>query len=338
MTTTAEFASLTEEVQVERLAQLARRALFSWGIGEARVEPLKYRENAVFSVTTPDGRKLVLRVHRPGYRSDPHIRSEAAWMGALSAAGVPTPTILPTVDGDALVSTTSDGVPEARQCDLQTWVEGTPLGTLEAGVDMDAAGLRRTYATVGELAARIHAHGIKWMQPAGFRRPAWDVDALVGDRPTFGRFGDLDELTSEQREQLLGIRDRVRVRLAALGPPNLLVHGDLIPDNILAAADGVRVIDFDDCGWSWWVFELVTSVFPLIISGGYEDGRDGFLEGYRRVRPAPDDELEFVGPLIVARALSYLGWPAGRVEIHSQRPMASFLAAAVLQLTDRFLE
>jgi len=330
-------SALTEAAQLERLAALARRALPAWGLDGARLAPLKYRENAVFLVEDEGGRRAVLRVHRPGYRSDAHIRSEAAWMRALAAAGVPTPVILPATGGDVLVAADADGVPEPRWCDLQSWVDGTPLGTLEHGVAMDDAGLRCTYETLGEIAARIHAHGAGWQRPAGFERPRWDADALVGDEPAFGRFWELDSIEPARRDELLRLRDRVRERLAALGAPRLLVHGDLIPDNVFAAPDGMRVIDFDDCGWSWWSFELVTSVFPLLVSGGFEAGLDGYLAGYGRVRAVPEEELELLGPLVVARALSYLGWPAGRPEIHSQQPIAPFLAAAVLEMAPRFL-
>jgi hypothetical protein len=39
----------------------------------------------------------------------------------------------------------------------------------------------------------------------------------------------------------------------------------------------------------------------------------------------------------VARALSYLGWPVGRPEIHSMRPLVPFLAATVTEACRRYL-
>lgn len=96
--------------------------------------------------------------------------------------------------------------------------------------------------------------------------------------------------------------------------------------------DGERlnVIDFDDCGWSWPVFELATSLFPLLVSGGFDAGLEGFLAGYAEVREFPQAELALLPDMLVARGLSYLGWPVGRPEIHSQRRgMRAFAAAAV---------
>lgn len=332
------FASLTEPEQAARLCALGRRALVAWDLGDAHLELIKYRENAVFGVTTNAGDRNVLRVHRPHYRSDDQIRAEGAWMKALAAAGIETPSMRPTRDGDVLCLATADGVPEPRQCDLLAWVDGAPVGTLEHGVALDDAALRSTYVTVGAIAARIHNHGLDWQRPAGFTRPAWDADALVGDSPVFGRFWELPELAPDTRTLLLAARDRSRDRMAALGPANELIHGDLIPDNLLASASALRIIDFDDCGWSWFGFELATSLFTLRLAGGFEPALDAWLAGYRSVRPFPDWQLELLPTFLMARGLSYLGWPLGRPEIASQRPLVPFFAAALSDMATGYLD
>lgn len=332
-----EFASLEEPEQVARLEGLARGALAEWDLPSPRVALLKYRENAVFAVTAADGRRAVMRVHRPRYRSDDEIRSEVAWMRALDAAGVPTPAVLPTRSGDVVASASSDGVPEPRQCDLTAWIEGRPPGSLEAGVVASDADVRSLYRAVGTLAGRMHANAASWQRPQGFVRPRWDAETLVGERPTFGPFWELPALDAEQRAVVLAARERVRERLAQLGPAGSLVHGDLVPDNLLVDGGSTRVIDFDDAGWSWPGFELATSVFPLQVSGGLDAGLAGFLEGYRSVRPFPGADLELLPDLLVARGLSYLGWPVGRPEIHSMRPLVPFLAATISEACRRYL-
>lgn len=335
-----EFAPLSTEEQVARLTRLAARALAAWDLEGAPLDLIKYRENAVFCVGERAGSDPphVLRVHRPRYRTDAHIRSEAAWMRALARDdAVPTPELLPTREGDVLTRVAVEGVPEPRQCDLQAWVEGEPLGTLEGGVALDEKTLRRTYRTVGEMAARIHAHGARWKRPPGFARPAWDVETLLGDAPAFGPFWELPVLTEAQRSLLFRARDRARAELEAHGRPVALVHGDLIPDNLLAGRDGVRVIDFDDCGSSWVGFELVTSLFPLRMTGGFEPGLRAWLEGYRAVCEFPTAELERLPAFLVARGLSYLGWPVGRPEIHLPEAVPGFLASRVTELAERYL-
>lgn len=324
------FAQASEAEQVEALRRLGTAALHAWGLAAQPIGLIKYRENAVFRVGAADRPQAVLRIHRPGYRSDAMIRAEAAWMRALAADGFATPAVVPTRAGDVLAVASGDGVPEPRQCDVIAWIGGRPLGSLERGVDLDAAGVRAAYATIGRLAARLHEHAARWHRPDGFERPVWDVDSLVGDSPAFGRFWELEVLDDAQRTVLLGARDRVRARLQALGPVRQLVHGDLIPDNVLVDGERLNVIDFDDCGWSWPLFELATSVFPLLVGGGFDAGLEGFLAGYGEVRAFPEEELALLPDMLVARGLSYLGWPVGRPEIHSQRRgMKQFAAAAV---------
>jgi Ser/Thr protein kinase RdoA (MazF antagonist) len=332
------FATLEEDEQVARLGRLAGRAVAEWDLPAPRVALLKYRENAVFSVTAADGRRGVLRAHRPGYRSDLDIRSEIAWMRALDAAGVPTPPVIPTRSGDVLTTVAVDGVPEPRQCDLMGWVDGQPPGSLEAGVAASDAALRSLYRDVGALAGRMHALAARWQRPQPFSRPIWNADTLVGEHPAFGPFWELPALDDAQRGVALAARDLVRTRLAALGPADTLIHGDLVPDNILVDGAVTRVIDFDDSGWSWVGLELATSVFPLQVSGGFDAGLAGFLEGYRSIRPFPERDLALLPDLLVARALSYLGWPVGRPEIHSMRPIVPFLASSITEACRRYLE
>lgn len=331
------FAALDHDQQVSRLEALASEAVEAWDLPSPHLELVKYRENAVFAVTSGDGRRAVLRVHRPRYRSDLDIHCELAWMRFLDTRGIATPQAIATRDGNLVVTVAGRGVPEARQCDLMEWVEGSPPGTLEGGVADSDDAVRELYRAVGEVAARMHTLVETWERPAPFSRPAWNVATLVGDSPTFGRFEDLEVISAEQMAVLQRARDRVRGRLTDLGPAAALIHGDLVPDNILLDGSVMRIIDFDDFGWSWVGFEMATSLFPLQISGGFDAGLEGYLEGYRGVRAFPEAELDFLPDMLLARALSYLGWPVGRPEIASARDLAPMIAFMVTEAAEQYL-
>jgi len=335
-----DFAQLSASAQAQRLEALAREALHSWSLHDARLALLKYRENAVFAVTSATGERYVMRVHRPDYRSDRQIQSEAEWMAALSEAGVRTPGFVATPGGDLSVLASAPGVPQARQCDVLHWVEGSPLGTLERGVAGDDASVMRSYRVIGELAARIHEHGVRWSPPPGFSRPSWDGETLVGESPTFGRFWELDCLSSEQLEILTRARDETRLRLDAFGRGRDrfgLIHGDLLPENILMSETGPNLIDFDDCGESWYGFELATGLFPILSQPNFARARQAYVDGYREIRALPEDHLDLMPSLLMARSLSYLGWPAGRSEMEEARNLAPFLAEGVTSLARKYL-
>src|SRR5882724_11879208 len=80
-----------------RVADNLARWMFS---PAASVTLLTVSENATFVLRDPDGRELVLRVHRVGYSSADEIRSELAWMNALRREGViETAAPIPGADG-----------------------------------------------------------------------------------------------------------------------------------------------------------------------------------------------------------------------------------------------
>lgn len=335
-----DFTSLSTDEQVALLMRAAQAGLRAWDLGQATLALLKYRENAVFAVSSATGAKAALRLHRPGYRRDEHIRSELAWMSALSQAGIATPAVIATRDGDVMGYGQADDL-APRQCDLLGWVDGAPLGTLEGGVDLDEGALRDVYRTLGETAARIHAHGQTWRVPPSFQRPEWNIDSLIGDDPTFGKFWELNPLDDSQRTVLFRAREIARERLAQLdsGASSYgLTHGDLVPDNILAGPAGLRVVDFDDCGASWYGFELATSIFPLSGSPAFEPARDAYVEGYGAVSSIAALQLEAMPDFLMARALSYLGWPVGRPEMETGRNLAPMLAYMVTEYAQGYLE
>ena len=196
---------------------MAARALCEWSLDGARIELVKIRENAVFLVRAAHECRYAMRVHRPGYRSDAHIRSEIAWMRALAEVGVRTPEVVDTRDGDVLARVEAVGVPEPRYCDLSRWIDGAQLGRLEDGVAGDPAEAVASYRTIGRIAAVVHEHGARWSRPAAWSRPVWDEASLVGDTPAFGDFRDLECLSGEQLAVLTEARTLAGERLRAFG-------------------------------------------------------------------------------------------------------------------------
>ncbi len=90
----------------------------------------------------------VLRVHRPGFRTVAHTRSELIFLRYLAdrvpEIGIPVP--VPARSG-ALVVTTDDG---SLHADLQTWVDGHHV----AADDLDEDASRLLGHTLGRLRAR----------------------------------------------------------------------------------------------------------------------------------------------------------------------------------------
>jgi Ser/Thr protein kinase RdoA (MazF antagonist) len=305
------FSQLSPEAQAARLQQLAWAAVERWPLQCVRLEPIKVRENAVYAIHTADNRRAVLRLHRLGYHSDASLRSELSWMQALETAGMEVPKPIPSRAGNAFERVSCPELPEARQVDVFEWIPGRQLGSVDTGLASDDPEIGRIYQIVGELAARMHNASGTWAAPADFTRHSWCDAGLFGESPLWGRFWELDALSNSQRRLLQHLREEVSRELLAFGksPDRFgLIHGDLVPENILIDAERLRIIDFDDAGFGWHMFELATSLYFIRREPYYEIARDALLAGYRRHRPLPDEHARLLPMFLAARGTTYLGW------------------------------
>ncbi|MEH6810460.1 MAG: SDR family oxidoreductase [Hyphomonas oceanitis] len=334
------FYALHQDQQVERLMKIGRAALDEWGIKDADVTLIKYRENAVFKVEPAKGSRFAMRVHRANYHSDIELDSELALMDALRQAGIATPEPIATLEGHQFVTLDHPEVPEPRQIDILGWVDGVPIGAIETQSGEADDQLRENHVLAGKLAAKIHNFTERWTPPAGFARRHWDEEGLFGDEGHFGCFWKYDLLSDDQRGLLLDAREKLRGELAAFGksPDRYgLTQGDFLPENLLREGDALRIIDFDDCGFGWHLMDLATSLFFLAGEPGFETALEGLLEGYRSQRPLPDEHLALLPGLILARGFSYMAWAQSRAETEAAKELGPALIEGVCGLASEYL-
>lgn len=323
-----EFYRLTPEQQGERLSQLARVALAHWPLSATRLRLVKYRENAVFEVCCSHGARYALRIHRPGYHSDAELHSELEWMRALQQSAFAVPAIVPSRSGALFHTVAHALIPEPRQIDLFEWIDGEPLGSVEGSSSEDAARLQHVFHAIGQLAARLHAHASEWTPSPQFVRHAWDDAGLVGEQPLWGRFWELPALDTAQRALVLRARGRLQLKLGALprtDPSYGLIHADFAPENLMVDGEQLRLIDFDDAGYGWRLFELATSLYFHYGQPYYATLRDALIAGYRSQRALPEEELAGLPMFLAARGFTYLGWVHTRPETQTARELTPML-------------
>jgi len=331
------------EGQAACMRELATAALAGRGLVATGMHLIKYRENAVFRVDLQDGERVALRIHRHGYHSDAELRSELQWLDALAQAGIAVPRILGTPDGALFSTVQVPAVPEARQVDIFAWVEGRQLGSVEGGVELDAETIRVIYRTIGKLAARLHEHTARWTLPEGFVRHAWDADGLAGPAPFWGPFWELAQLSDDERALLVRARDAVHAGLSAYGadPANQdrygLIHADLVAENLLVDGEDVRLIDFDDAGFGWHLFELATALYFESDAPHFDAAFEALVEGYRSVRDLPEAQLAHMPLFFAARSFTYLGWIHTRPETETARTLGQMLIDIACRAARRYL-
>ena len=316
---------------MEALQNLGALLEHHWPLRCAAIEPLKVRENAVYAVRLLDGGRVVLRVHRCGYHNDEALLSERLWMQALGNHGISVPRHVLSRTGKSFEKLHIAGFAGERQVDVFHWIEGQQLGTVETGVALAGDRVAEVYRQVGRLSARLHNQSAAWQVPGGFRRHAWDADGLAGEQPFWGRFWELEALSTAQRRLFAQLRQRLYCELNALdkaGEQYTLIHADLVPENILVNGDQLQLIDFDDAGYGWHLFEIATSLYFIRRDAIYAPALAALIRGYREQRALPDAQLALLPLFLAARGSTYLGW----VHTRSGEPVARELTPTLIEL------
>lgn len=278
-------------------------ALARWGLTGCASSLIAARENHVFRIEAPQGR-LALRLHRPGLRSRAQLLSELDWMGALAVGGLAVPRPVPARDG-RLIHTIGQTL-----VDVLTWVAGDPMG--QDGRLTVTANPSAAYHALGGRMADLHRLSDAWTRPATFTRPAWDAEGLVGERPLWGRFWENPLLSAGQASLLSSARSLAKRRLAELGreADYGLIHADLVPENVLLGLGGPVLIDFDDGGDGFRLFDLATVLNRTLREDDASILTEAFLSGYQSARPTDLQAL----PLFQAlRSFTYVGWIVPRL-------------------------
>lgn len=259
---------------------------------------IRDRENHVFEMTTPQGR-AALRLHRAGYQSPAAIRSELWWCAELARSGLPVPAALPARDG-ALLVPLADG----RHASAIAWIEGEALGEAAKPNPRPLPQVLDLYQALGTLLTRVHRATDALTLPAGFTRPRWDRDGLVGEDPLWGRFWDHPAATADQRAMLIRARDALRERLAGqIG----LIHADVLRENVLVNGRSVSLIDFDDSGFGFRLHDLGTALVQTVQHPEHPQLRDALMAGYGT------KDTDMVEAFTLARTLASVGWTMPRL-------------------------
>ncbi len=317
------------------LLALARQGLSHFDIeSDARVDLINLSENATYRIAPRAGPCFALRVHREGYHSRMAIDSELAWMMALRDAGVAiTPRPVLGRDGAYIQDVYSAALMAGRQVVLFAWEDGRqPLMS-------DA--LEKPFEALGEVAARMHIHSRSWVRPERFQRFTWNFETSLGEaQPHWGQWRDGLGMDVPRIKLFGRAVDLIKQRLMAYGKGADrfgLVHGDLRLANVLIDGSNVKVIDFDDCGFSWFMYDAATTV------SFYEDDAKvpGLMEswksGYRRFAHLSIEDENEISTFIMLRRLLLVAWIGSHRETELAQAMGLDYTQGTAALCEKYL-
>lgn len=318
---------------VEQLRQGLSGLVAGWGLpASCTVRTLNISENATFKAVDPaSGKQIILRVHRPGYHQPDEIQSELDWIHDLRCEGVvATPTPLPMDDGSYIGSMVAAGdVRKVVAFEFMTGVEPEQGASIIPG-----------FRELGAISARLHRHARAWRRPATFRRKTWNFETMLGSAPLWGDWREALGLTSEGKAILERASVELQKYLAAYGegPERFgLIHADLRLANLLVDGDRLGVIDFDDCGFSWFVYDFASAVSFFEHEPIVADLQSAWVEGYRTVEPLSDADVAALPTFVFLRRFLLTAWVASHAETPTAQSLGAPFTTGTIELAEAFL-
>jgi Ser/Thr protein kinase RdoA (MazF antagonist) len=321
------FDALPHERKLECLRELATAALGRYELPDVSTPVMvNLSENATYRIDDASGgRRWALRVHRDGYHSTNAIASELAWLQALRSDGVVvTPHPIPGRDGALIQGVPHPAMPRPRHVVLFEW---------ESGVEpSEKDHLTDKFGILGEVTAKMHRHARQWVRPPCFERLTWDFDTSLGGTPHWGSWRDgmgLDpakEALFARTVALIGRRlDRFGKRSERFG----LIHSDMRLANLLIDGDEVKVLDFDDSGFSWLLYDAATAVSFFEHEPHVPELMAAWVDGYRRVLDLPTEDEAEIPTFVMLRRMLLVAW----IGSHAETDLAQSMGVAYTEST-----
>jgi Ser/Thr protein kinase RdoA (MazF antagonist) len=298
------------------LTHAATCALSRYGIGEAqpvllddstnmvfRILPLGQQRHAGGDGAEPgDNAGFVLRIYGLGQHSTRAIHEERQWLLAIrreTTLIVPAP--VPARDGSLIQEIPAPGEPTPRQCVLFHWVPGDLRDDTLTPNDLQG---------VGAFMAQLHCHADQFIAaytPPPTRRALFcDVHAWM-DAP--GKAAA--HFSAAELAVFAAAAQQVHTTVQVLGESQDVfgfIHADLYQWNYVFHGGEVRAVDFDDCGWGYYAYDMAVPLADLEDWGTFPALQEAFLRGYQRVRPLPRRFVECLEVFLAARILVMVPW------------------------------
>ena len=328
------FDKLTSEQKLQHLENVARRSLICWNISAlSELKLLSLSENATYLIELPDNQKpMILRVHRTGYHSRDAIRTELAWMKALQEdEQLETPQAVVGQNGKIIQSVETLELNETRF---------VVLFHLVPGQAPDESQLMDPFKRLGAVTARMHRHARLWQRPEFFERLVWDFDGCIGKVQLWGDWREGPSLKDQDKAVLEKTQRLIDQRLQAFGsgPEHFgLIHADLRLANLLESDGQTRVIDFDDAGLGWFLYDIAGAVSFIETREDLAELIEAWVSGYLTEGSLTAEDIAEIPTFIMLRRMTLLAWIASHSETELAQSQGDTFTQGTVMLAKDYL-
>ncbi|WP_447741952.1 phosphotransferase enzyme family protein [Pseudomonas laurentiana] len=245
---------------------------------------------------------ILSSVSDPGYHTRQEIQSELDWMKALSESGIKVPIPLIGLNEVALQNVKLAPEFGERFVVAFEWINGE---------EPNGEHLLKNFERLGSITASLHAHAKSWAKPDSFQRMTWDHETMVGSNSHWGNWKEAPFLTPDGIHIIHEAMSSVRWSMEAYGKSETrygLIHSDLRLANLLLEGEETKLIDFDDCGFSWYMHDLASAVSFVEDHEDLPVWIDRWLTGYRSVAELTPEDISIIPALVMQRRIQLLSW------------------------------
>ena len=322
-------ASYEAGASIHKIADAVARAVTEFGFRSGELRLLSHYVNTVFRLSTDSGQYAV-RAHRAANRTTSELDAELTWLDALSSAEeIRVPSVQKTTDGNAIVMASLRDVEDELPVSILEWMTGQTIG--------DEKGTGH-FKELGRMTAALHRHAQAWLPSPALDRPTYDSQTVFR--------ANIPERLSEMLgstdaapivEALSTLRQRLQSVESELGSDSNvfgLIHGDLSFGNVLFDDIGAIPIDFDDCGFGYFIHDLVVPLAGAWTKPGFKERYQAFIVGYRQILELPSVLLRhtpvFLGLRSAQLIMDYAGavpWAQGILDQYRTRLLPALEAS-----------
>jgi len=342
------FNELTYYGKVLRFRQLARVALDTYGLSEARFKLVRIAGNAVFRVYVKnpehidtskepyENSQYLLRIHDSSEQTTNAIKLEMMWLNAICyETGLHVPKPIPNMEGDFVTRCSIPEIPDGRDCTLLHWLKGRRVIKNIRPLHFQAQ---------GEVMAQLHNHAVKWKPPKNLTKRRFDYDGLFKDDAgaDFPNSAVWPLLPNRYLKPYKIVAQKIRQVMNDWGKkPDVygLIHGDCGVDaNVLFWKGRAHIIDFDGSGFGYYIYDLAITLEHCWEEKAYMQYRDALLKGYSKYRSVPVEQFEYLD-LFRAAFYVYIGlWTIAVDQTSPNSPNKSNRHKRWLEYGMRFIE
>lgn len=286
---------------------LATVALRSYGLHHAQLMRLGGSDNINFRVDV-DATSYVLHLHTSPRHNRAALASELAWLHSLHTdTSLVLPQPVANLHDQFVTGVAVDGTTETL-CTLMSWIEGQLAPTSDAL-------MATQLAHVGALMAHLHRHAQQFEVPAGFTRHTFDAAHFWALLEVLHAALSTTDLDQRDLHTFKTTADHliVQANIGERTPDTFgMIHADFHSGNYVLHNDEVRLIDFDRCGFGWYLYDLALALMEL-----REHQRSVFVQGYETVASLPVDHERRTALFGGLAYLDNLGFLAANPEEHA---------------------